>query len=131
MRKARRCLRASAICNIVDRPLFNSGSPRDVSMTMPQVAPSSSGIPRSASGRPSIILRDVSKIYRRGAQATHALDGVSLTIAAGEFVAIVGPSGCGKSTLLRLISGLIPASGGEIMIGDRPVTRPDGGVGIV
>jgi NitT/TauT family transport system ATP-binding protein len=81
--------------------------------------------------RPSIVLRDVSKIYRRGSQVTHALDAVSLAIAAGEFVAIVGPSGCGKSTLLRLISGLIPASGGEITIGDRRVTEPDGGVGIV
>ena len=62
--------------------------------------------------QPSIVLRDVSKTYRRGAKTTHALDGVSLRIAAGEFVAIVGPSGCGKSTLLRLICGLIPASSG-------------------
>src|SRR5260370_8569998 len=81
--------------------------------------------------QPSIVLRDVSKTYRRGATTTHALDGVSLSIAAGEFVAIVGPSGCGKSSLLRLICGLIPASGGEIVIGDRRVTKPDGGVGIV
>jgi NitT/TauT family transport system ATP-binding protein len=81
--------------------------------------------------QPSIVLREVSKTYRRGAKTTHALDGVSLSIAAGEFVAIVGPSGCGKSTLLRLICGLIPASSGEIVIGDRRVTKPDGGVGIV
>ncbi len=81
--------------------------------------------------QPSIVLRDVSKTYRRGATTTRALDGVSLSIAAGEFVAIVGPSGCGKSTLLRLICGLIPASGGEIVIGGRRVTKPDGGVGIV
>jgi NitT/TauT family transport system ATP-binding protein len=81
--------------------------------------------------RPSIVLREVSKIYRRGNQTTHALDAVNLTIAAGEFVAIVGPSGCGKSTLLRLIAGLIPASGGEITIGERRVSKPDGGVGIV
>jgi NitT/TauT family transport system ATP-binding protein len=98
---------------------------------MPEVPPSPAGIKGPAAARPSIVLRDVSKIYRRGTQVTHALDAVSLTIAAGEFVAIVGPSGCGKSTLLRLISGLIPASGGEIMIGDRRVTKPDGGVGIV
>ncbi len=96
---------------------------------MPPLSPS--GAPEPAAARPSIVLRDVSKIYRRGAQVTHALAAVSLTIAAGEFVAIVGPSGCGKSTLLRLISGLIPTSGGEIMIGDRRVAKPDGGVGIV
>src|SRR5260370_25144988 len=81
--------------------------------------------------QPSIVLRDVSKTYRRGAKTTHALDGVSLSIAAGEFVAIVGPSGCGKSTLLRLIFGLIPASGREIVLGDRRRTPPDGAVGIV
>jgi NitT/TauT family transport system ATP-binding protein len=98
---------------------------------MPRVSPLPIGSQRPASAWPSIVLREVSKIYRRGAQVTHALDAVSLTIAEGELVAIVGPSGCGKSTLLRLICGLIPASGGEIMIGDRRVTKPDGGVGIV
>jgi NitT/TauT family transport system ATP-binding protein len=100
-------------------------------MTVPPQSAAAIGAAEPAPRRPSIVLRDVSKIYRRGAQMTHALDAVSLTIAAGELVAIVGPSGCGKSTLLRLICGLIPASGGEITIGDRRVSKPDGGVGIV
>ena len=43
----------------------------------------------------------------------------------GEFVALVGPSGCGKTTTLNLIAGLIPMSGGEIVIGDRVVTDLD------
>jgi len=80
---------------------------------------------------PCIRLNQVSKIYRRGAQTTHALDSVSLDIAEGEFIAIVGPSGCGKSTLLRLIAGLIPVSSGSIHLFDRPIDRPRGDVGIV
>ena len=43
---------------------------------------------------------------------THALDGVSFDVRAGEFVTIVGPSGCGKSTLLRIASGLESATSG-------------------
>ncbi|WP_283638935.1 ABC transporter ATP-binding protein [Marinovum algicola] len=48
--------------------------------------------------------------------AVEVIHGVDLQIEDGEFVALVGPSGCGKSTLLRIISGLEPASGGEIRI---------------
>ncbi len=48
--------------------------------------------------------------------AVEVIHGIDLQIEDGEFVALVGPSGCGKSTLLRIISGLEPASGGEIRI---------------
>ncbi|MGO8528663.1 ATP-binding cassette domain-containing protein, partial [Rhizobium ruizarguesonis] len=44
-------------------------------------------------------------------------NGVSLDVAAGEFIALVGPSGCGKSTLLRVLAGLDHADQGEILIG--------------
>ena len=78
-----------------------------------------------------ISLRNVGKTYRRGGMITHALDRVDLDIADGEFVSIVGPSGCGKSTLLRLLTGLLPASSGEILVNGEPVTRPSGEIGIV
>jgi multiple sugar transport system ATP-binding protein len=57
--------------------------------------------------------------------AHRALHGVSLTVADGEFVALLGPSGCGKTTLLRIIAGLEQASAGRILIGGRDLTdRP-------
>ncbi len=62
---------------------------------------------------------------------TQALDGVSLSVAAGELVSIVGPSGCGKSTLLRLLAGLEPASSGELWIGAEPITAPSAERGLV
>ena len=62
--------------------------------------------------------------------ATTALDDVSLTVAAGEFVVLLGPSGCGKTTLLNLIGGFAEPSAGQILIGGRdmagvaPAARP-------
>ena len=56
---------------------------------------------------------------------SYAVDHVSLTIAHGEFVALVGPSGCGKTTTLNLIAGLIEHSEGDIFIGDRLVNDLD------
>src|SRR6185436_860156 len=54
--------------------------------------------------------------------ATLALDGIDLTINAGELFFLLGPSGCGKSTLLRLIAGLIDPNAGRILFNDRDVT---------
>jgi NitT/TauT family transport system ATP-binding protein len=55
------------------------------------------------------------------ADGTLALSGASLTVAEGEFVAVVGPSGCGKSTLMRLVTGLWPATEGRVVVDGRPV----------
>ncbi len=66
-----------------------------------------------------IVLDNVSKIFSGDVVA---VDGVSLTIASGEFLVLVGPSGCGKSTLLRMIAGLEEVTAGTISIGERDVT---------
>ena len=78
-----------------------------------------------------IVIDGIAKRFRRGQTETVALEAVDLTIANGEFVAIVGPSGCGKSTLLRLVAGLIPPSAGTISVSGQTVTRPVTELGIV
>jgi putative ABC transport system ATP-binding protein len=66
---------------------------------------------------------NVSKSYGAGDNAVHALDDVSVSLAAGEFTAIMGPSGSGKSTLLHVLAGLDRPSTGEIYVGDTEITK--------
>jgi putative ABC transport system ATP-binding protein len=70
-----------------------------------------------------IAVRNVHKIFRQGEAEVRALNGVSLDVAAGEFVSIMGPSGSGKSTLLHLIGGLDGPSTGEIAIAGTSLTH--------
>jgi len=65
-----------------------------------------------------IRVRGLTKEYPGG---TRALDGVTLDIAAGEFVALIGPSGAGKSSLLRCLNGLVQPTGGEVHVNGRAV----------
>ena len=72
-----------------------------------------------------IELKDVYKIYPMGAEAVHALDGVSLTIDRGEFVAIVGQSGSGKSTAMNIIGCLDVPTSGTYLLGGADVSAMD------
>jgi NitT/TauT family transport system ATP-binding protein len=84
------------------------------------------------SARPLIRMRGVSKTYVTASSGSvHALDGIDLNIAQGEFVAVVGPSGCGKSTLLRMLAGLDSCDDGDLSLDERTVTGPSGKVGVV
>jgi putative spermidine/putrescine transport system ATP-binding protein len=71
--------------------------------------------------RPGVEVR-LENLSRRYSGVT-ALDGLNLTIAPGELVALLGPSGCGKTTALRLLAGLEDADGGRVVIGGRDVTN--------
>jgi multiple sugar transport system ATP-binding protein len=66
----------------------------------------------------AITIEGVSKRFG----AAMALEQLDLTVADGEFVALLGPSGCGKTTLLRIIAGLETRSSGRVLIGDRDVS---------
>jgi putative ABC transport system ATP-binding protein len=70
-----------------------------------------------------IELREVHKHYRKGNIDIPALDGLTLHIAAGSFVAIMGPSGSGKSTLLHLVGGLDSPTAGGVRVGEFNLER--------
>jgi putative ABC transport system ATP-binding protein len=76
-----------------------------------------------SSEKPIISCRDVTKIYRMGDQEVRALDGVTLDIHSGEFVAIMGPSGSGKSSLMNLIGALDRPTSGEMWINGRALSE--------
>ena len=67
---------------------------------------------------------DVSKRFELRGQAVVAIEGLDISIAAGEFVTIVGPSGCGKTTLLRMAAGLDRPSSGEILLDGKAAGGP-------
>jgi ABC-type lipoprotein export system ATPase subunit len=70
-----------------------------------------------------ISLENVSKFYRRGSEEVHALDGVTLDIAAGDLVAVCGPSGSGKTTLLNIAGCMDHPSKGEVRIRGEEVEQ--------
>ena len=75
-------------------------------------------------------LEDVKVRFGAGATSFLALDRTSLTVHAGDFVAMVGPSGCGKSTILKLVTGLLRPTEGEVFVAGRQVGAERVGVGM-
>ena len=73
---------------------------------------------------PLVDIDRVTLTYDAGAAGTPALGETSMRIREGEFVAVVGPSGCGKSSLLKLVSGLLPATSGNVIVAQQEVNAP-------
>jgi NitT/TauT family transport system ATP-binding protein len=69
--------------------------------------------------------------HSRQTGTTQALDGVTLDVAHGEFVAVVGPSGCGKTTLLKILAGLVGGYEGQASLGGLAIAKPAIEVGVV
>ena len=65
---------------------------------------------------PAVIVEDVVRVFGEGTTERRALDGASLTVRRGEFVAIMGPSGSGKSTLLHILGGVDSATSGRVVV---------------
>jgi putative ABC transport system ATP-binding protein len=77
-------------------------------------------------GAPALEARSLYRFFRAGEEETLALQGVSLTVAAGELVVVVGPSGSGKSTLLACLAGLDEPDGGTVLVaGHRMSHQPE------
>ncbi len=92
---------------------------------MPKPAPSPT-TPQNAHTAPVVVrAHDLRKTYTLGEETIHALDGVSLEIRRGEFVAVMGPSGSGKSTLLHLLGLLENPDSGEVTIENTRTTDLD------
>ena len=68
-------------------------------------------------------VKNVRKVYRRDAQEVPVLDGLSLEVAEGDFVALMGPSGSGKTTLLNLIGGIDQPTSGEVTVSGDALSR--------
>jgi putative ABC transport system ATP-binding protein len=77
---------------------------------------------RSRPTEPLLVCTDLHKIYRTGDTRVAALDGVTLTLNRGDFVALMGPSGCGKSTLLHLCGAMDRATSGSVAFEGRDLS---------
>jgi putative ABC transport system ATP-binding protein len=76
------------------------------------------------SGAIAVSVRDLRRVYGRGdGEGVAALNGLTLEVRRGEFLAVMGPSGCGKSTLLNLIGGLDRPTGGAIVVDGEEISR--------
>jgi putative ABC transport system ATP-binding protein len=73
--------------------------------------------------RPIVAITRLTKSYRRGDQVVPVLRDITLSIPAGDFIALMGPSGSGKSTLLNLIAGIDKPDSGELLVDGEDITK--------
>jgi NitT/TauT family transport system ATP-binding protein len=82
-------------------------------------------------GDPILVVEDIVKRFETPEGALTALDHVSLSVRAAEFVGVIGPSGCGKSTLFNVIGGLLDGYEGRVAVAGEPVRGPHSSIGMI
>lgn len=85
----------------------------------------------NSNNHPILQVSHLSTIFPDGNSGLQALDDLSFSVNAEQFVCVLGPSGCGKTTLLRVLAGLLPPTQGEVIFGNHSLNAPQHGVGIV
>jgi NitT/TauT family transport system ATP-binding protein len=80
---------------------------------------------------PILVVEDIVKRFETQDGILTAVDGVSFTVAPGEFLAVIGPSGCGKSTLFNVIGGLLGGYDGRVSVAGETVRGPHPSVGMI
>ena len=86
---------------------------------------------KTAAAQPILVVEDVVKRFETPDGVLVAVDRTSLTVAPGEFLAVIGPSGCGKSTLFNVIGGLIDADEGTVAVAGERVSGPHPSIGMI
>src|SRR4030067_750566 len=81
--------------------------------------------------QPILQVEHLTTIFPDGNSGLQALDDISFSVVAEQFICVLGPSGCGKTTLLRVLAGLLPATQGEVLFGNSSLKAPRHGVGMV
>lgn len=94
-------------------------------------ATSAIGEPGAGTIASKLSIENLGVTYLGSKGHVQALDQLSMTVAEGEFVAVLGPSGCGKSTLLKIVSGLLVPTEGQVILNGAIVRGPRAEVGIV
>ncbi|MEA2902658.1 MAG: NitT/TauT family transport system ATP-binding protein [Alphaproteobacteria bacterium] len=89
------------------------------------------GAAEAASGEPMLVVEDIVKRFETPDGVVTALDGISLTVAPGEFLGVIGPSGCGKSTLFNIIGGLLDGYDGTVKVAGERVSGPHPSIGMI
>ena len=86
---------------------------------------------RSSTAEPILVVENITKRFETPDGVLTAVEGVSLTVAPGEFLGVIGPSGCGKSTLFNVIGGLTGGYDGMVSVAGETVSGPHRSIGMV
>src|SRR5262245_16731987 len=120
------------MCYMAPRPHLHGGRGTEglmaVATTLTAVKPSS---PEAAAGGAILAVDNIIKRFETPEGVVIAVDGVSLSVAPGEFVGVIGPSGCGKSTLFNIIGGLLDGFEGSVKVAGEAVRGPHPAIGMI